>query len=235
MRWRACVVISSLLFVLFTNTGASWADPVSTSAAPLRRITSGELFFLWDTDDPFVRGTVSGTGFQLFLEDVELRPAGGSVVVAHPVSGTLQVGDQLFPLDFEHPAVISWLIKTAAFVVPPTIPPGVDFFEKQYPFDFAGRLSVTTSQNQMTPFDLIGKGVATDQIFDANAGTGEPPLFKLSGSTLTFFSPSPVPEPGAILLVATGGVLFAARRCRRSWRDLRARCRRSNLREHEGI
>jgi len=120
-------------------------------------------------------------------------------------------------MDFEdHPATVSWLIITAEppFLVPPKIPPGVDFFEKEYSFDFLGTLSVSTSGNQVAAFDLIGKGVATTGFFDANAGAGAPPLFKAGGSRLNFSSPSPVPEPGTMLFVATGGMILARRRHR---------------------
>jgi PEP-CTERM motif len=93
------------------------------------------------------------------------------------------------------------------------------------PFSFSGSLRGARDGQEIFNVDLIGSGRA--QVSIARIGPGGWVIDEAASLDYLFATPTPVPEPASMLLVATGCAAFAAARRRGSWsRRITSRAKR---------
>lgn len=213
MAFRVPIVLSAFLLLPTVSS----AEPFSLHTGVLAITRGGSLFFdhANTAKAPMAGLIVGGTDFStnIFATNTSLgtfpslpewNPAFESGGV---MSGTLRVGGAVLQLgggtSFMEVRFTAPLVR---------IPPGADrnFFAVDYPFQLSGRLFGHTLDNEAFSFDLIGDGTGQ------TVYVGLVPV--LTG--LSFAPSAPIPEPGTLLLVASGGALVL-RQARRK-RDARA-------------
>lgn len=107
-------------------------------------------------------------------------------------------------------ATLSLGIAADAQPLPRDIDPNSTFV-LTYPFLLAGLYTLITEDEIEHTFRLSGRGIARTSFSPWNDESGQFSHFSATSSSLEFESAAPVPEPGTILLFATG-VAFSARR-----------------------
>jgi hypothetical protein len=223
MAIRYRLLIAALL-VFGISPSIARADPIA--------LTSGNLNIAWDDPSSF---RVFGPGFELSGLFVGVTNSPQRTCALGCLPGTVVnlsalAGDP-FRLGTGMTAILNgvpltdplqpqtWLSLTGSFVfdagdivLPPLTPLGTGPIRVTAPFIFHGQVSGARSADPLTTIlsvDLTGQGTVQFRANPQLNGT-----FGTPEATYFFEEVSPVPEPGTILLVATGvaGVLSRRRR-----------------------
>ena len=205
MKVAAIVRYTALATYLLTAPSAQAEPMVPTSGS--FHITSGSLFFNHASDDPFAVGTLSGDGFVLQLPDEERTTRGIFGILGPLINpsfqtggvlfGTLEINDAVLQLD---PVFFAWQLSMTALPQPvPVVTDPLEGFSLIYPFQLSGFLFGNVSGTEYR-YEVFGRGRGS--LF--MVGPFEDGYVSGKYTNLTFEDTAAVPEPGTLLLIATG-------------------------------
>jgi len=214
MRGRGYQIGISLLLLSFGLPIAAIADPIVPRSATLK-ITTGQLRFDHDSDDPLAEGVLSGLGFSLFLrlEDTSRSVGPPLSLTSRLAAGTLTVNGADLNLTGGtfHTEGSARPTDTPRTIVTP-IQDNQFFGTVTYPFSLSVGLFGRDRLGTTYRFNLQGRGIARSEWL----GFGTPDRGIGLFSSLEFGKVAETPEPATWLLLLCGVLVAGCGSCRRT-------------------
>jgi len=201
---RGWPITLSVVLLSLTCASRAIADPIEPPNAVLA-ITSGQLGFDHDSDDPFAQGQLFGPDFSLFLHVEGTQRFGGpELSLQSPFAfASLRIAGADLDLGggpFQMTGHVSPTGPLRLVVTPPG-PDDTQFVGVlSYPFRLSAALSGFAADGTAFHFDLRGQGSGSTRWI----GFGSPDPGRDVDTTLTFSPAAPTPEPGTLVLMGIG-------------------------------